>query len=464
MWIITTVHSEATLWCSDGEPILNVVRGGAGESSRLIVDGKGFLDITDLNVKAADPESEYILIDDDLNSTEVQIASSPRAIDANGSKLYQTNREEATDLPLPLHLEINPDNTTFTLSIISHTPTERSFGISVDTRTVTGKLKALPEISAGDAAYFNSMIASNLVPFAPDEGALGKTQDEIRAIGQRLFPFSPYSFQLAMAIYDWTTASFARMVFIGMFRYSNLYIPRKDREPVAPLDHEGLSNAIWTSNWGAFTAQNAPFMASFLMEPAWSRLGVELQLLDVRDDLVRAVEVEDRLLAAAMRSLPRTSTLARPRLYSGQLDMAHLDIENFGIEFVECPANDGPVCRPLRDTLRTALDTFLAVGSTVTTKVTWSFTDTLEGALHYSNGVLLLLDSCNDDAPPCVWESVSYVTPLSNDPKKIEYTSPPGSRFRVLSTEEATYNKRHFLVITLQPIQQQIVLGTERES
>jgi hypothetical protein len=390
-----------------------------------------------------------------------------KAIDANGMKLYQANRGDAADLPLPLHLKITPDDATFTLSIISDTPAGRSH-ISADTSAVTGKLKPLPHISAADAAYFDKMIASNLVPYACDDGTPEKSQDEIHTLGQRLFPFSPYSFQLAMAIYDWTTASFARMVYVDIFRYTGLHIPipgtdGNDGERVTtPIDHEGLTNAIWTSNWGPFTVQNAQFMASLLMQPAWSRLEVELQLLGVRDELVRAVEVEDRLLAAAMRSLPRTSTLARPRLFSGQLDMAHLDIESFGVEFVECPANQGPVCWPLRETLATALATYLAVGREVTTKVTWSFTDTLEGALHYSNGILLVLDSADDDAsPPCVWESVSYVTPLSNDPNKIEYTAPPGSQFRVLSTEEATHSERKLLVITLQPIHQGIDAGAQ---
>jgi hypothetical protein len=387
-------------------------------------------------------------------------------IDANGLKLYQDNRGEPTDLLLPLHLEIDPDAATFTLSIISDTTTAGAV-ISADTTTVKGQLKSLPHISEADAAYFETMIASNIVPFATDQGgAPGKTPDEIRILGHRLFPFTPYSFQLAMAIYDWTTASFARMVYVDMFRYTGLHIhiPAKDGgKPVTPIDIEGLTTAIWTSNWGPFSAQDASFMASLLMKPAWSRLEVELQLLHARDDLVRAVEAEDRLLAAAMHSLPRTSTLARPRLFSGQLDMAHLDMESFGIEFVECPANHGPVCRPLRDTLQAALATYLAAGKTITTKVTWSFTDTVEGALHYSNGILLVLDFSTDVASPCVWEPVSYVTPLSSDQKKIEYALPPGSRFRVLSQEDATYNKKRFLVITLQPINQGIDAGPEGE-
>lgn len=67
MWAITSIDSPFTLWCSDGRPI-DQVRGGFGESSRVVVDQKGFLDITQLNVKAA----EYVLIDSDLNCSEVQ--------------------------------------------------------------------------------------------------------------------------------------------------------------------------------------------------------------------------------------------------------------------------------------------------------------------------------------------------------------------------------------------------------
>jgi hypothetical protein len=234
------------------------------------------------------------------------------------------------------------------------------------------------------------------------------------------------------------------MVFWDMFRYRGLVV-----EGVTPIDYTSLARAIWTSNWGSYTAQNTDFMASLLMKPAWSQLEVELQLLNVRQHLKKAVEVEDRLLAAAMQSLPRTSILSKPQLFSGQIDMDHLDMENFGIEFTESPANNGPIQQPLEDSLQTALSTYLAEGKTVTTKVTWSFTDSLQDALHYSNGIVLVL---NPSWESRVWETASYVTPLSNDPKKIEYTTAPGSRFLIQSVEEARYQGRKLLVLTLQPV------------
>ncbi|KAL4916478.1 hypothetical protein BDW62DRAFT_218682 [Aspergillus aurantiobrunneus] len=383
MWIVAAVDSAFTLWCSDGKPI-DEARGGVGETARIIVDQLGFLDITQLD------------LDDD----------------------------ERAGPPLALHLGINADATF--------------------TSTLRGNLKPLPEVSAGDAAFLDSMIAANLVPYPNTDNRRGKSQDEIRALGQQLFPFSPCSFQLAMAVYDWTTESFARMVHVDMFRYTGLAI-----DGAAPVDQRSLAHTIWTCDWQSYTAQNAQFMASLLMQPAWSEFEVELQLLRVRADLQRAVDVENRLLAAALQSLPRTSILSQSQLFSGQLDMSHLEMDNFGISFMECPANNGPIYQPLKDTLRTALETYLAEGRTITTKVTWSFTDSIEGALHYSNGIILVL---NCSYASCVWETVSYVTLLSDDPKKIEYTVPPGSLIEVQGVDEAVLGQRQFLVLTLRPL------------
>lgn len=309
---------------------------------------------------------------------------------------------------------------------------------------MNGTLKPLPQIAAADVDYLDSMIAANIIPYAESKEYPGKSHDEIGALGKRLFPFTPHSFQLAMVIYDWTTPSFARMVFWDMFRYSGLIV-----EGVTPIDYPGLARAIWTSNWGSYTSQNADFMASLLMKPAWSHLEVELQLLNVRQELQKAVEMEDRLLAAAMQSLPRTSILSKQQLFSGQIDMDHLDMDSFGIEFAECPANNGPIQQPLKDSLETALSTYLVKGKGITTKVTWSFTDNLQDAMHYSNGIVLVLNPSYESR---VWETASYVTPLSNDPKKIEYTTSPGSRFLIQSVEEANYRDRKLLVLTLQPI------------
>ena len=67
MWFLAAVDSPSTVWCSDGKPI-NTVRGGVGDSSRLIIDKQGFLDLTELDTMEED--EPYVFIDEDLNSIE----------------------------------------------------------------------------------------------------------------------------------------------------------------------------------------------------------------------------------------------------------------------------------------------------------------------------------------------------------------------------------------------------------
>ena len=75
------------------------------------------------------------------------------------------------------------------------------------------------------------MIEQKYVRYQDIPDAPGKTVEEIRALGLRLFPFSPFSFQLVICVYDRTNASFTRMVFLKIFEYSvytgakGLFIP-----------------------------------------------------------------------------------------------------------------------------------------------------------------------------------------------------------------------------------------------
>lgn len=374
------------------------------------------------------------------------------AIDANGLRL-----SNLSDSPLALHLTI--DGGIFTLCVNSRTPRGGMYttgildgpnlpyqGPPFSEKSVHGVLKPLPQVSDTDVAFIDSMIAEKHIPYPDVPDVPGKSEDEIRALGQQLFPFSPYSFQLAMVAYDWTTASFARMVLIKLFQYTSCAAASK--QCPAPLDQYGIANAIWTSNWDTFTSQDPDYMRTFMMKPAWCLLEVELQLLSVREKIQRASEIENRLLSAAIQSLPRTSIFSKSQLFSGQPDMTSLDVENFGTSFVECPSNKGPVSKPLRDNLKNAISTYLAEGKIITTKAVWSFTDSIEGAIHYSNGILLV---ANFSKASCVWDTTSYITPLSTDPEKIEYTFMAGSHFEVQSVDEATLMSKEILVITIHP-------------
>ncbi|KAF9634943.1 hypothetical protein BFW01_g5838 [Lasiodiplodia theobromae] len=217
------------------------------------------------------------------------------------------------------------------------------------------------------------------------------------------------------------------MVFLKIFEYTSV------GQAPFPIDQSSISEQIWASNWGSYKPTDPDFMKSFMMKPATSLQDVKSQLKDVASKLHDLSDVENRMLSAAIRSLPRTSILSHSRLFSGQMDIYQLGLDHLGIEFLECPLNDGPVDRPLVDEFASAMSSYLSVGKTITTKMVLSFTDSIADAMHYSNGLLLVAE-CPEYS--MVWESAAYVTPLSDNPDKTEYTFMPGSRFEVKSVEE----------------------------
>ncbi|UVH52474.1 hypothetical protein P0D91_00655 [Pseudomonas sp. CBSPBW29] len=407
MWQFQSIEnpSGASLWFSDGEP-LEVPRGGKGVSSRLIVEGQGFLDVTDFqNGFPNGPVMDMV----NLNGQVFNYTPNP-----------------SVDLTLSL-----PGNGTFSATQVSK-------GI-----TLSGQLKPLPVISAADVNDFNQMIEDNYVPYQNIPDAPGKTTAQIAALGLQLFPFTPYSFQLAMAVYDWTTASFTRVVLMKIFEYTSI------GSAPYPLDQASIAAAIWESNWGTYTPQNVDYMNSFMMVPANSLQNVQNQLAQVAPALQTFSDVENRLLCAAFQSLPRTSIVSEPQLFSGQVDISQLGTEHFGIEFLQCPLNDGPVGTPLQIPLEVALDTYIQVGQVITSKMVWSFGSSLEEAMQYQNGIVLTANPPND---AWVWDTVSYITALSDDPTKIEYTFAPGSSFEVLAVAQTTVQGKQVWSITLQPL------------
>ncbi|KAK3323759.1 hypothetical protein B0T19DRAFT_486077 [Cercophora scortea] len=429
LWRILIAQSGAKLWFSDGQPI-DDPRSGAGASSRLIVDGQGFLDLTGVP-SAAEPilEANGLLLWVSPTSAGV---SAPKHVEA----------ETAAPLPfLDLFLQI-ADNNSFTLTCISFGNDTIDDASPSSVPTVSGQLKPLPVVSPADADFITNMIQQKYIPYQDIPDAPGKTIAEITALGQQLFPFSPYSFQLAMCIYDWTTASFTRLVFVKIFEYTGV-----PPQPF-PLDQGSIATEIWESNWGTYTPQNPYYMNSFMMQPAASLSDVDTQLGSVAGPLQSLSEVENRILSAAAQSLPRTSMFQFTQLFSGQVDIYQLGLDHFGIEFLECPLNDNT-----QDVLEMAFSaataSYASPGHVVTTKMVWSFTSSATDAIHYSNGILLV---ANIPSGSVVWDKASYVTTLSDDPNKDEYLFMPGTQFVVESIADAVVDNTSVTVITLQPL------------
>ncbi|KAI1737937.1 hypothetical protein F4680DRAFT_426600 [Xylaria scruposa] len=425
LWCLTEVPPTLDLWFSDGKPI-SEPRGNDGASHRLIIKEQGFLDLTEI------PTSPLLVLD------------------ANGAILFHPDSNEEKG---PLEHNVAPPpcvgltlqlggNGSFTLML-----TDAKIGAENHSSIASGKLKPLPSVSMADVAFIDTMIENKYIPYQNIPDAPGKTVEEIKALGLRLFPFSPHSFQLAMCVYDWTTASFTRMVLLKVFEYTSI-LP-----PPFPLDLNSLANQIWTSNWETYKPQNEDYMHSFLMKPADSLEDVKAQLSDVAKDLQQLSTIENNILSAALQALPRTSVFQHLQLYSGQVDIAQMGLDHFGIEFLEYPHNDGPVGQELITGFSDVLQTYVSVGKTITTKMAWSFTDSVESALHYANGILLVANFPQESA---VWDTVAYVTALSDDPNKTEYLFAPRTQFEVQCVDKAMVNGTQVVVITLQPLPKKI--------
>lgn len=398
MWIITSVSlpPATQIWASDGLPVEGTIRGGYGVSSRLIVSGLGFLDVVD-GIAEISPIIAIANFNNTVNMVYVnQIAVIALTIGSDGS---------------------------FTVAGVG-----------------TGPLKPLPSVQSADVDNLDWMIENKYVPYQNIPDAPGKTVAEIEALGQQFFPFSPASFELAMTVYDWTTADFTRMVFYNIFAYTAA------GGPPYSLDLDSIAQNIWLSNWGTYNPQNADYMNSFLMVPASTEASV-LQQLEGNYLQVQPLNTSElNLLAAACASMPRTSLIQQPQLFSGQVDIYQLGTEHFAIEFLQCPLNS-EVGTPLTMPLQQALDSFITVGATLTTKMPWSFGSTMAEAMTYQNGIILVASPPPNTA---VWDSACYVTPLSDDPNKIEWLFSPGTSFEVTSITNQVISGKNVVVIGLQ--------------
>jgi hypothetical protein len=267
----------------------------------------------------------------------------------------------------------------------------------------------------------------------------GKSAAEIASLGRQYFPFTPYSYEIALAIYDWTTADFFRMDLFHLYRYTQL--------TKSPLDMAQIANGIWTANWPPYVPSNADFMNSFMMIPAESLSDVSSQLDKVAGSLQVYLDALARLIIAGKYALPRVSQLSQPFLYSGQVAISNLGESAFPIYFQEYPGNAGPVGKVMAMDLDVALDTFMAPSNVVILKTFISFTNSLNDAMHYQNGIVLKL------SPPAqlrTWgDGITYITPLSDEANKIEYTFSPGANIQIDSFEKKTVNQKQVTIIDM---------------
>jgi hypothetical protein len=132
-------------------------------SSRLIVEKQGFVDFTGLQ----------------CSNTSATMSSS---LDLNGSIIDYSSPTVVLNLSLPgdgsVHFTVNKQEWSCAM------------------------LKPLLIISDSDTKFMDEMISAKYVSYQGTLDGPGKSVEEIRALGNQFFPFSPYNFQLAMEVYD----------------------------------------------------------------------------------------------------------------------------------------------------------------------------------------------------------------------------------------------------------------------
>jgi hypothetical protein len=402
MWAINNVNNKTSplqsIAFSDGLAV-DAVRGGAGASFRLIINGFGFLYFTDTGHQAGGPHYWQLIINE---------------------QVYWYDGQGAIDLTINNdgRCVINGDGNSFSVC-----------------------LKPLPVISENDVNSFNWMMENLYIPYQniPDEP--GKTKEELIKLGLQYFPYSSSSFQLAMSVYDWTTADFTRIDFMQIFSYTGVQN--------TPLDMDSIANGIWTANWPPYTPENKDYMNSFMMVPANSLEDVQSQLQLKAPSLFSHNEAEVAIIVAALQSMPRTSIMAIPKLYSGQVAIANLGTEHFASYYFELPANSDPSLPPLQMALDQALATFMAVGNSITLKTFMSFTDSFADAQKYSNGIVIIVRPLDNAV---IWENVTYITPLSDGPDKTEYLFYPTTKFIVEDIKHVVVNSKNLVELYLQPL------------
>ncbi len=400
MWAINSVTNKTlppeNIQFSDGGPT-TAVRGPEGASFRLVVNGFGFLDFTDTGHQPSGPHNNQLVI--------------------NGN-IYWYDGQGAIDLT------INNDG---------------SYVITGDGNNFSGDLIPLPTISKEDISNFVWMLRKGYIPYhnIPDEP--GKTADEIIYLGLQYFPYSANSFELAMSLYDWTTPDFTRIDFMRLFTYTGV--------ENNPLDMGSIANGIWTANWPPYTHKNKDYMNSFMMLPADNLQDVQNQLKEKASVLYVKNISESNVINAALQSMPRTSCIAVPKLYSGQVAISNLGSEHFATYFLELPANNDPSLPPLQMALEDALDSFMEKGKFITLKSFMSFTDSFLDAQHYSNGIVIIVSPPNGAV---TWERAIYITPFSDGPNKIEYLFQPNTRFKILDVKRDVVCDENLVELYLQ--------------
>lgn len=405
MWSFTSLTftggDKDKVYCCDGTPILNTVRGPEGAFYRIVVGDSGYLDIRDTGHQEGGPHYWTLLI--------------------NNTYRFWYDGQAA------LSLEVS---------------TEGAFRISsTEGYEVSGALWPLPEIAGTTISAFKEMISMQIVPYQNPPSGTPKNTEEIKTLADNYYPGDPFGYDKAMCLYDWTSASFIRQDLFNQLQYTNV--------TGAPLDLNTMARVIWGCNYPGYTAKDPHFMNAFTMQPATSEADVYSQLQGVYEKIKPLAIAEMNLQVRSLLSLPNPSVVEYPVLYRGAMPMSGgYDTSDFAPSMFECPLNSS-TDSPLVESLKDAIEGTLAVGQVITTKGPWSFSNDLDGAKVWQNGILI---TCLPPEEASLWPACADITAFSLNPGTFEINVPPRTRYRIEKIEWMTIQDKpvcHFTMTML---------------
>ncbi len=402
MWSISTLNTTGAtqVYACDGQPITATPRDVGGGVCRLIIAPFGYIDLVD-QVHVSDGLPYWTL-------------------DANG-QVYPYSGD----------------------AVVSITVTSATgFTLTGAEGTISGDLKPLPVLAGETIDAFRQMIEMKIVPYQNPPSGTEKSAVELQALADAYFPGNPYGFDLAMALYDWTSSDFIRQDIFSQLQYTGV--------AGCPLDLVTMANVIWGCNYPGYSAQDANFMNQFTMQPAYSLQNVYDQLQQVAATVKPLAMAELDVFKDAILRLSPLSVAECPYLYRGAMPMSGgYDTGDFAPSLSEFSGNEGPTFAPLYQAFSEALDGVLKPGSIITTKGPWSFSNDLAGAKVWQNGILITL------RPPQgakYWPGCADITPFSLNPETFEVNMPPPTRYRIESYEWTTIEDKpvcHFTMTIL---------------
>ena len=320
--------------------------------------------------------------------------------------------------------------------------TEANVTITSQKAQVSVPLTPIPQIAGANQDRLLEMITNRWVPYQNPPSGVPKSDSDLQALADRYYPNDAFGYDKAMCLYDWTSASFIRQDLFHQLRYTAL--------PGEPLDLQTMARVIWGCNYPGYTAADANFMNQFDMNPATSEADVYNQLLEVHSKMQPLALAEMNVQIQALLSLPKPTVKTYPQLYRGAMPMSGgYNTSDFAPSLFEYAGNAGPATAPLIESLEEALQNILQPGKIITTKGPWSFSNDLEGAKVWQNGILI---TCNPPEGADTWPGCADITAFSLNPSTFEINVPPVTRYRIDSWQWITLKDKpvcHFTMTML---------------